>query len=93
MCTIACWLSMPTAHRARAAKILSGLGFDEEMQQRQVESFSGGWKMRIALGALLSSEPDILLLDEPSNHLDLETTLWLENFLKSYPATLVVIQP
>lgn len=76
---------------ARAAKILNGLGFDEEMQQRPVESFSGGWKMRIALGALLFSEPDILLLDEPSNHLDLEATLWLENFLKSYPATLVVI--
>jgi len=76
---------------SRAAKILSGLGFDEEMQQRPVESFSGGWKMRIALGALLFSEPDILLLDEPSNHLDLEATLWLENFLKSYPATLIVI--
>lgn len=76
---------------ARAAKILNGLGFDEEMQQRPVESFSGGWKMRIALGALLFSEPDILLLDEPSNHLDLEATLWLENFLRSYPATLVVI--
>jgi ATP-binding cassette subfamily F protein 3 len=76
---------------ARAAKILNGLGFDEEMQQRPVDSFSGGWKMRIALGALLFSEPEILLLDEPSNHLDLEATLWLENFLKSYPATLVVI--
>ncbi|MEP2735380.1 MAG: ABC-F family ATP-binding cassette domain-containing protein [Erythrobacter sp.] len=76
---------------ARAAKILSGLGFDEEMQQRPVETYSGGWKMRIALGALLFSQPDILLLDEPSNHLDLEATLWLENFLKSYPATVLVI--
>lgn len=76
---------------ARAAKILNGLGFDEEMQKRPIDSFSGGWKMRVALGALLFSEPDILLLDEPSNHLDLEATLWLENFLKSYPATLVVI--
>ncbi len=76
---------------ARAAKILKGLGFDEAMQQQPVDNFSGGWKMRIALGALLFSEPDILLLDEPSNHLDLEATLWLENFLKSYPATLVVI--
>ena len=76
---------------ARAAKILSGLGFDEAMQQRPMESFSGGWKMRVALGALLFSEPDILLLDEPSNHLDLEATLWLENFLKSYPATLILI--
>ncbi len=76
---------------ARAAKILSGLGFDQDMQQQPVDTFSGGWKMRIALGALLFSEPDILMLDEPSNHLDLEATLWLENFLKSYPATLVVI--
>ena len=76
---------------SRAAKILNGLGFDEAMQQQPVDSFSGGWKMRIALGALLFSEPDILLLDEPSNHLDLEATLWLENFLKSYPATLLVI--
>lgn len=76
---------------ARAAKILGGLGFDEEMQHRPLSSFSGGWKMRVALGALLFSEPDILLLDEPSNHLDLEATLWLENFLKAYPATVLVI--
>src|SRR3954469_20430195 len=67
---------------ARAARILVGLGFDEEMQQRPLDSFSGGWRMRVALAALLFSEPDLLLLDEPSNHLDLEATLWLENFLK-----------
>ena len=76
---------------ARAARILIGLGFDEAMQGQPLDSFSGGWKMRVALAALLFSEPDILLLDEPSNHLDLEATLWLENFLKSYPGTLVVI--
>lgn len=76
---------------ARAARILVGLGFDEEMQQRPLDSFSGGWKMRVALAALLFSEPDLLLLDEPSNHLDLEATLWLESFLKSYPAMMVVI--
>ena len=76
---------------ARAARILVGLGFDEEMQQRPLDSFSGGWKMRVALAALLFSEPDLLLLDEPSNHLDLEATLWLENFLKNYPAMMVVI--
>ncbi|KPL69730.1 glycosyl transferase family 1 [Erythrobacter sp. SG61-1L] len=76
---------------SRAARILIGLGFDEEMQSRPLDSFSGGWKMRVALAALLFSQPDVLLLDEPSNHLDLEATLWLENFLKSYPATLVVI--
>ncbi|KRB79863.1 glycosyl transferase family 1 [Sphingomonas sp. Root710] len=76
---------------ARAATILVGLGFDEEMQGRPLDSYSGGWKMRVALAALLFSEPDLLLLDEPSNHLDLEATLWLENFLKSYPAMMVVI--
>jgi ATP-binding cassette subfamily F protein 3 len=76
---------------ARAARILVGLGFDEEMQNRPLDSFSGGWKMRVALAALLFSEPDLLLLDEPSNHLDLEATLWLESFLKSYPAMMVVI--
>lgn len=76
---------------SRTARILTGLGFDEEMQRRPLDSFSGGWKMRVALGALLFSQPDVLLLDEPSNHLDLEATLWLENFLKSYPATLLVI--
>ncbi len=76
---------------SRAARILTGLGFDETMQEQPLDSFSGGWKMRVALGALLFSAPDILLLDEPSNHLDLEATLWLENFLKSYPATLLVI--
>jgi ATP-binding cassette, subfamily F, member 3 len=76
---------------ARAARILVGLGFDDEMQGQPLDSFSGGWKMRVALAALLFSEPDLLLLDEPSNHLDLEATLWLENFLKSYPAMMVVI--
>jgi len=76
---------------ARAARILVGLGFDEEMQGRPLDSYSGGWKMRVALAALLFSQPDLLLLDEPSNHLDLEATLWLENFLRTYPATMVVI--
>jgi ATP-binding cassette subfamily F protein 3 len=76
---------------ARAARILSGLGFDEEAQAQPLDSFSGGWKMRVALAALLFSAPDVLLLDEPSNHLDLEATLWLENFLKAYDGTLIVI--
>ena len=76
---------------ARASRILVGLGFDEEMQAKPLDSFSGGWKMRVALASLLFSQPDLLLLDEPSNHLDLEATLWLENFLKGYPAMMVVI--
>ncbi len=76
---------------ARAARILVGLGFDEAMQHRPLDSFSGGWRMRVALAALLFSEPDLLLLDEPSNHLDLEATLWLESFLRSYRATMVVV--
>jgi ATP-binding cassette subfamily F protein 3 len=76
---------------ARAARILVGLGFDEEMQGRPLDSYSGGWKMRVALASLLFSAPDLLLLDEPSNHLDLEATLWLENFLLAYRGTIVVI--
>ncbi|MFC7500219.1 ABC-F family ATP-binding cassette domain-containing protein [Enterovirga sp. GCM10030262] len=76
---------------ARAARILVGLGFDEEMQQQPLDSFSGGWRMRVALAALLFSGPDLLLLDEPSNHLDLEATMWLENFLKSYRATMLIV--
>jgi ATP-binding cassette subfamily F protein 3 len=76
---------------SRASRILVGLGFDEEMQNRPLESFSGGWRMRVALASLLFSAPDLLLLDEPSNHLDLEAVLWLEDFLKSYQATIVVV--
>ncbi|MCM8730767.1 ABC-F family ATP-binding cassette domain-containing protein [Hephaestia sp. GCM10023244] len=76
---------------ARAARILVGLGFDEAMQQQPLDSFSGGWRMRVALAALLFSQPDVLLLDEPSNHLDLEAVMWLEDFLKSYRATILVV--
>jgi ATP-binding cassette subfamily F protein 3 len=81
------------AHSApsRASRILVGLGFDEEAQHRPLESFSGGWRMRVALASLLFSQPDLLLLDEPSNHLDLEAVLWLEDFLKSYPATILLV--
>ena len=72
---------------AKAARILLGLGFDEEMQGRPLDSYSGGWKMRVALASLLFSEPDILLLDEPSNHLDIESLIWLETFLKGFDGT------
>ncbi|MCB1418642.1 MAG: ABC-F family ATP-binding cassette domain-containing protein [Notoacmeibacter sp.] len=76
---------------ARAASILSGLGFDAEAQKRPAKSFSGGWRMRVALAAVLFAEPDLLLLDEPTNYLDLEGTLWLESYLSKYPHTVLLI--
>ena len=76
---------------ARAATILSGLGFDHAAQARPCSDFSGGWRMRVALAAVLFSEPDLLLLDEPTNYLDLEGTLWLEDYIRRYPHTVVVI--
>ena len=79
------------AAEARAAAILSGLGFDHAAQQRPASSFSGGWRMRVALAAILFSEPDLLLLDEPTNYLDLEGTLWLEDYIRRYPHTAIII--
>jgi ATP-binding cassette, subfamily F, member 3 len=76
---------------ARAASILNGLGFDEAAQNRALSEFSGGWRMRVALAAVLFSAPDLLLLDEPTNYLDLEGALWLVDYLKTYPATIIVI--
>ncbi len=76
---------------ARAASILSGLGFDTNAQKRPASSFSGGWRMRVALAAVLFTQPDLLLLDEPTNYLDLEGTLWLENYLSRYPHTVLLI--
>ena len=76
---------------ARAARILSGLGFDEAAQNRALSEYSGGWRMRVALAAVLFSEPDILLLDEPTNYLDLEGVLWLTDYLKTCPSTIMVI--
>jgi len=76
---------------ARAARILKGLGFDETAQRRPLSEYSGGWRMRVALAAVLFSEPDLLLLDEPTNYLDLEGVLWLTDYLKSCPATILVI--
>ncbi len=76
---------------ARAATILSGLGFDAAAQMRPCHEFSGGWRMRVALGAVLFAQPDLLLLDEPTNYLDLEGTVWLESFLAKYPHTVLVI--
>ena len=76
---------------ARAAAILSGLGFDEAAQARPLSDFSGGWRMRVALAGALFSRPDLLLLDEPTNHLDLEATLWLQGYLANWQGTLIVI--
>ena len=76
---------------ARAAAILSGLGFSTAEQARPCSEFSGGWRMRVALAATLFAAPDLLLLDEPTNYLDLEGTLWLEDHLANYPRTVIVI--
>ncbi|TPW29744.1 ABC-F family ATP-binding cassette domain-containing protein [Martelella alba] len=76
---------------ARAASILSGLGFDAAAQLRPAAAFSGGWRMRVALAAVLFSEPDLLLLDEPTNYLDLEGTLWLEDYIRHYPYSVLII--
>ena len=76
---------------ARAAAILSGLGFATADQTRSCSEFSGGWRMRVALAATLFAAPDLLLLDEPTNYLDLEGTLWLEDHLANYPRTVIVI--
>ena len=76
---------------ARASSILSGLGLDNQAQQQPCHEFSGGWRMRVALGAVLFSNPDLLLLDEPTNYLDLEGAYWLEKFLSKYQNTALVI--
>jgi ATP-binding cassette subfamily F protein 3 len=76
---------------ARAAAILSGLGFDAAAQARPCSDFSGGWRMRVALAAVLFMEPELLLLDEPTNYLDLEGALWLQSYLVRYPHTIVLI--
>ncbi len=76
---------------ARAAELLHGLGFDEEMQRRSVAAFSGGWRMRLNLARALLCRSDLLLLDEPTNHLDLETVHWLARWLRSYHGTLLLI--
>ena len=75
---------------ARARDVLAGLGFSQEMMDGDVGALSGGWKMRVALARILLMRPDALLLDEPSNHLDLESLIWLEDFLKRYEGGLLM---
>lgn len=75
---------------SRAREVLHGLGFSQEMMDGDVSRLSGGWKMRVALGRILLMRPDVMLLDEPSNHLDLESLIWLEQFLAGYDGALLM---
>ena len=77
--------------RARAARLLAGLGFSHEASQRPVDDFSGGWRMRLGLARALMCRSDLLLLDEPTNHLDLDAVLWLQEWLASYQGTLLFV--
>jgi ATPase subunit of ABC transporter with duplicated ATPase domains len=74
----------------RAREVLAGLSFTPEMMDGDVGNLSGGWKMRVALARILLMRPDVMLLDEPSNHLDIESLIWLENFLKAYDGALLM---
>jgi len=74
----------------RAREVLAGLSFSQEMMDGDVGKLSGGWKMRVALGRILLMQPDAMLLDEPSNHLDIESLIWLEDFLKGYEGALLM---
>ena len=78
------------ALEGRAREVLSGLSFSQEMMDGDVGKLSGGWKMRVALAQILLRRPDVMLLDEPSNHLDLESLIWLEQFLKGYEGALLM---
>jgi ATPase subunit of ABC transporter with duplicated ATPase domains len=78
------------ALEGRAREVLAGLGFSQEMMDGDVGALSGGWKMRVALARILLMRPDAMLLDEPSNHLDLESLIWLEEFLKGYEGALLM---
>ncbi|MGH8499841.1 MAG: ABC-F family ATP-binding cassette domain-containing protein, partial [Methylococcales bacterium] len=77
--------------RARAAKLMQGLGFGEEQLNKAAQEFSGGWQMRLNLARALMCRSDVLLLDEPTNHLDLDAVIWLQDWLKNYPGTLILI--
>src|SRR5690606_37686860 len=78
------------ALEGRAREVLDGLSFTQELMDGDVGKLSGGWKMRVALARILLMRPDAMLLDEPSNHLDLESLIWLEQFLKGYEGALLM---
>ncbi|XP_023381121.1 ATP-binding cassette sub-family F member 1 isoform X4 [Pteropus medius] len=79
------------AAEAKARRILAGLGFDPEMQNRATQKFSGGWRMRVSLARALFMEPTLLMLDEPTNHLDLNAVIWLNNYLQGWRKTLLIV--
>ncbi|KAG7325788.1 hypothetical protein KOW79_010713 [Hemibagrus wyckioides] len=79
------------AAEAKARRILAGLGFTPEMQNRPTKKFSGGWRMRVSLARALFMEPTLLMLDEPTNHLDLNAVIWLNNYLQSWKKTLLIV--
>lgn len=75
----------------KARRLLAGLGFDREMQERPTNKFSGGWRMRVSLARALYMEPTLLMLDEPTNHLDLNAVIWLDNYLQNWKKTLLIV--
>ncbi len=75
----------------KARRLLAGLGFNREMQDRATNKFSGGWRMRVSLARALFIEPTLLMLDEPTNHLDLNAVIWLDNYLQNWKKTLLIV--
>merc|ERR1719458_1002813 len=81
----------PSTFEARACELLHGLGFSQQMMAKHTKDMSGGWRMRVALAQALFVQPDLLLLDEPTNHLDVHAVTWLEEFLKVWEKTVVIV--
>jgi len=81
----------PNEIKAKAEQLLKGLGFKQEELTQSINTFSGGWQMRVELASILLETPDLLLLDEPTNYLDIESIIWFENYLQDYPGSFVII--